>query len=131
MAWWSDGTSNQTIIGERHINQTKLGLCPPNAMQVAGSRDRDCSYLMAGHAQTGLMAARTFMNKGSDVLISKPTDRSDQQDGTSTSFGSWHTGICPFVLGDGSVRSISITTSSKVLKALGRADDSEPVEIPN
>jgi hypothetical protein len=85
---------------------------------------------MGGHAQTGLMAARTFMNKGADILISKPSDRSDGQDGTSTSFGSWHLGICQFVIGDGSVKSISVTTSSRILKALGRVNDGESVDVP-
>jgi hypothetical protein len=133
MSWWEDGSSNQLVLGEKHISaggqNTTNGL---NDCRPAGNGNhRDCSYLMSGHAQTGVMNARTFMNKGANVLLSRPQDASNGQDGTSASFGSWHPGSCNFLLGDGAVVGLSVTTSATVLQALAQVNDGRPVALPD
>jgi hypothetical protein len=45
-------------------------------------------------------------------------------------FGSWHPGICTFLLGDGSVRSISSDTTFSIIRALSRVSDGESVAVP-
>ena len=45
-------------------------------------------------------------------------------------FGSWHPGVCNFVLGDGAVRSVSVTVSLQVLSAYALVDDGESVSLP-
>jgi hypothetical protein len=52
----------------------------------------------------------------------RPTDR--------VGFGSWHPSICHFLLADGSVRGVSITTSSDIMRRLGRAGDGQAVALP-
>jgi hypothetical protein len=46
-------------------------------------------------------------------------------------FGSWHPGVCQFLIGDGAVRSISTTTPlDPILAALGDASDGVSVSLP-
>ena len=56
-AWWQDGTSNQIIIGEKHIPITLVGRCDPfNNAGIGGLEERttagDCSYLNSGNWRT-------------------------------------------------------------------------------
>lgn len=44
-------------------------------------------------------------------------------------FGSWHSGICNFVLADGTVRSISVNMSIEALTLLGLPSDGQPVKL--
>ena len=54
-AWWQDGTSNQIIIGEKHIPSDFVGRCDPYAdyLGIGTEEDRattgDCSYLNCGY----------------------------------------------------------------------------------
>jgi hypothetical protein len=45
-------------------------------------------------------------------------------------FGSWHPGVCQFVLGDGSVRGLAVTTGLPVLEAFSVVDDGESTALP-
>ncbi|MDR1270648.1 MAG: DUF1559 domain-containing protein, partial [Planctomycetaceae bacterium] len=65
--------------------------------------------------------------------IARPTDFNPPSTNDALghyAFGSWHSGICNFVLGDGSVRGISVTTPQNILKAVSRVDDGEAVTLP-
>jgi hypothetical protein len=48
-------------------------------------------------------------------------------DTTTTAFGSWHTGVCQFLLGDGSVRSITTSVSPTTLALLANIADGQVV----
>ncbi len=51
-------------------------------------------------------------------------DQTDYAPNTSTDgFGSWHAGICQFLLVDGAVRALDNYTSTVVLSQLGNARD--------
>ncbi|MGL4594828.1 MAG: DUF1559 domain-containing protein, partial [Thermoguttaceae bacterium] len=52
ISWWSDGTSNQVVIGEKHIPPSEIGKCTTQT-ETALNRS-DCSYLSAanGHEVT-------------------------------------------------------------------------------
>jgi hypothetical protein len=46
-------------------------------------------------------------------------------------FGSWHSDVCQFLLGDGSVRAIFNTTASNpILESLGCVNDGREVALP-
>jgi hypothetical protein len=45
------------------------------------------------------------------------------------SFGSWHPGICHFVLVDGSVRGLSNATDTRLLGNLANRGDARVVEL--
>ncbi|MDR0338176.1 MAG: DUF1559 domain-containing protein [Planctomycetaceae bacterium] len=45
-------------------------------------------------------------------------------------FGSYHSGVCNFVLGDGAVVAISVTTANHILYKLSHVNDGNTVTIP-
>jgi len=45
-------------------------------------------------------------------------------------FGSWHPGVCNFVLGDASVRSISVACGKQVLMSYSVVNDGRQAELP-
>ncbi|MCF0234229.1 MAG: DUF1559 domain-containing protein, partial [Thermoguttaceae bacterium] len=45
-------------------------------------------------------------------------------------FGSWHSGVCNFLLGDGAVRAISVTAPGKVLGYFACVDDGNTAALP-
>jgi hypothetical protein len=155
----SDGLSNQFFIGEKHIPLGRVGQCPNISSYTSATakqmRDSgDCSYLQTHWVKTiwnarclvvyavSSSSSAAGVSTGNEYVVplSRPTDFS--QDNVPSvnvwansgliwmGFGSWHPGICHFVLGDGSVHSVNVTTSEKVLRALAVVDDGDPVSLP-
>jgi len=123
-AWLSDGTSNQLMFGEKHFTNTpvaRLGEC-----EVLGD---DCSYLGSDANGVNVTSiSRTFDNFGpTGGPIALPNETTNN---APHRFGSVHSGICNFLIGDGSVRAISNTTPQTLLMALGTVDDGEAVSLP-
>ncbi len=132
-SWLKDGTTNQLLFGEKHIPIGDLGICTDSA------KSWDCPYsYMSG--DTG--SARNF-NVGRPIHPTpsgypEPIARSayDYQGveyprrDIHYAFGSAHQGICHFLLGDGSVRGVSTTTSRDVMVALGTVNDGASVSLP-
>ena len=139
MSWWSDGTSNQIVIGEKHIPLGKLGECNPGGGTAAVY---DCSILAAATAQDSAQHGRAIQ-MGSIVnadgtltpwhdsapRLLRPQDHQDTMI-INSGFGSYHPGVCGFLLGDGSVRTFSITTEYRILCALGDTKDGLTVSVP-
>jgi hypothetical protein len=128
MAWWSDGTSNQIIAGEKHIPQNRFEKCG------AGVNSADCPYIAPwGRAKDS--PARGWQY-GSPRLITRGSNEytGDAESGNSAgynyAFGSWHTGICHFLMGDGSVKSLSVTTPASTLDSLIHVSDGNVVSLP-
>jgi hypothetical protein len=140
MAWLQDGTSNQILIGEKHIPSDRLNRCNDEGVQDR-STFSDCGYQSVSQNR-GIPAGRSFCNyfNSTESSINSPYPLARPQDfinGTTTSnpygygFGSWHPGMCLFVLGDGSVRAISVTIPvNPILFRLSVVDDGQIVEIP-
>ena len=136
MSWWSDGTSNQIVIGERHIPLGKVGQCDPTE-RVSWSTMYDCSMLATSAATDpgshgrALQMATTPEGKAwhnSAMRLLRPQDH--QTTATINSgFGSYHTGVCNFLLGDGSVQAFGITMSYDVLAAYGDVKDGRSVSL--
>jgi prepilin-type N-terminal cleavage/methylation domain-containing protein len=117
--WWSDGASNQLLIGEKHFPSTiPIGQCNNN-------RD-DCSYLTTrpwGTNEVSLM--RNFdrspvIARGQELITGEP----------QWWFGSPHNGICNFLIGDGAVVGISASTSGTILKGLANVRDGAAISLP-
>jgi hypothetical protein len=139
-AWLQDGTSNQFMIGEKHIPTVVLDTCGdgpirPSGWDVKEVYSADCSYLSPGI--WGINAfGRAFLTWGGQLTMAK-----GPKDFTSTAsvgyvpthhynFGSSHPGTVNFVLGDGAVRGVSVTTPYSVLAAFANTKDGVAVSLP-
>jgi hypothetical protein len=135
-AWIQDGTSNQLLFGERHIPTDRIGQCHGTTATTIRPENVDCSYLVGWERAgfTSLRAMMSYQHSSTDARpIARPTDFNPPSTNDALShyaFGSWHSGICNFVLGDGSVRSLSVTVPQNILKAVSRVDDGEAVTLP-
>jgi hypothetical protein len=133
MAWWSDGTSNQLLIGEKHIPPSRLGKCGATGTEKTAYAG-DCSYLPI--SEWGLFTiSRPFLRNGTATFpIHRPKDFDDDltksvQD--NIGFGSYHPSICNFLIGDGSVRGIGVETSvTDILVPLSHVSDGRSVSLP-
>ena len=138
-----DGLSNQLFMGEKHIPPGRLGECDYNFSPDNGinrPRTADCSYLLTGTwaaPSSGRNISSWDDENGSFAplqhAISRPTDYAGDDTANpirTYGFGGPHPGVCVFVLGDGSVRPISVTTQFSILRALSLMNDGESVSLP-
>jgi hypothetical protein len=124
---WSDGLSNQIIVGEKHIPKTLIGMCGENRQQSG-----DCSYLRSqgyGASCSGRTIRRTIGSVHTYYHLAYGDLYSNLDPVFDYGFGSIHSGICNFLLGDGSVKAFSNTTHTEsVLARLADVSDGEPVQ---
>lgn len=98
-----DGLSSTVFIGEKHVRKSLL-----NQEGSIWNGDHAASFRKLG---VGAPLARS------------PDDPSGQ-------FGSWHRNVCQFVLGDGAVRAIPVSTDLTTLQRLAEREDGEVVNVP-
>jgi len=113
---WADGTSNQIVVGEKHILATLVGQC---TISGPGNPPRwtlgDCSILVSGDWNT-LAMARSFnamLARGADdgqAHFDNNGGFGGENNANEPQWGSNHPGVINFLIGDGAVRSISVTT---------------------
>ena len=138
MAWWSNGTSNTIIVGEKHIPSALIGNCDSSIENYnsanwneAGPSQVDCSYLSGGDwlgiynvvQSMALRADDTAGNYSNLKPIARNPSWGNVWNGggmsgglyNGYSLGSTHPGIVNVVLGDASVRSVSVTVRTKLL----------------
>jgi hypothetical protein len=139
-----DGTSNQFMFGEKHIPTKRLGFCGgANTTDIIRNAG-DCSFLVAG----GLFDPGIFVSSSRAIYfvsstftggtmtpyelpLANPNDYPDGEPRRDYGFGSYHPGICPFVMGDGTVRGVSVTTPVvPILYSLGAVADGKSVSLP-
>jgi prepilin-type N-terminal cleavage/methylation domain-containing protein len=139
----SDGLTNQLFLGEKHIPLGRVGRCDTTEVGPARNQPNsgDCSYLMTGvwkSPSSGRNISSFDDANGSPPFtplqhaIARAGDfKEDNFNPIRTyGFGSYHTGVCPFVMGDGSVQMISATAPFNVLEALSMMNDGISVSIP-
>ena len=138
MAMMTDGTSNQILIGEKHIPTGSLGICStePNTSDYYS----DCGYQSIGQNR-GFPAGRSFCSyfTGDENSISsayplcRPIDHQGalaNRPHTVYGFGSWHPGLCQFVFGDGSIHALTVSTPvNPILFRLSVVDDGRSVDL--
>jgi prepilin-type N-terminal cleavage/methylation domain-containing protein/prepilin-type processing-associated H-X9-DG protein len=146
MAWWQDGTSNQIIISEKHIPNTRLGECALTDPSDGDDRARrDCTFLTAvtgtynAETQYGTMACsflNSFYNAGSTDYggLFVVNDLNYGADGSSTAWfnysaGSCHPGSANILMGDGSVKNVDREIKPSTLVHLSIVDDGATVEL--
>ncbi len=99
-----DGLSNTFFVGEKHIPIDSFGRGP-----------LDCSLYNGDY---WLCSTRSAGPK---------FPLADWRTGTVPQFGSYHPGICHFLLGDGSVRPLSNAIDPKILALLANIADGQPI----
>ncbi len=110
----TDGLSNTLLIGEKHVLIGEFG------QEAAG----DNSIYNGDDIRTIVrVAGRQLPGPIDRPLASSPWDsyRPDER------FGSYHTGVCQFVLCDGSVRAISTAVDLDTLTRLASRNDRLPI----
>ena len=145
-ARWADGTSNQLLCGEKHIPLGKLNVCDVQA-GYENYRTGDCSYLTSSDGSNAFGVVRPMVvhdtnsvnaaASGAGVFgIWRPNDEfatpKDMlyRQAPAMSFGSYHPGVCQFLLGDGSVQNFSTTTSNSILYCYSHISDGNAVSPP-
>ena len=136
LEWWQDGSSNQMIFGEKAIYMDRLRVCDgTNGAGWLGLQD--CSFL-GGTVAQGVNIGRSFRmynprivgDNGSYINIALPEDSSRGGE-RQRAFGSWHTGVCNFLMGDGAVRAVNVTTPAEtILYPLSNVDDGASASLP-
>ena len=101
----SDGLSNTLLLGEKHVAITKFGEQGHDGAAYNGDK---------GSAQRGAGPSLT--------LARTPTDNFTNR------FGSYHTGICQFALGDGSVLSLRTSIDGTTLGNLANRQDGQVID---
>lgn len=104
LAQFTDGTSNTIFVGEKHVQVGKFGKVGSDGSVYNG--DKGYGYRGAG---PNYVLART----PSQTL--------------TANYGSWHPGICPFVMADGSIRSLRVSISPAILGNLADVDDGNSI----
>lgn len=105
----SDGTSNTILVGEKHVRQSKFGQAAGDFAAYNGGRDVPRNVARCGGP--GFPIAK-------DPLSDLEPERV---------FGSYHPGICQFVMGDGSVRALAVSLAPEILRLLVVRNDGQPV----
>jgi hypothetical protein len=132
MAWWSDGTSNQLLFGEKYVPAWALDDDSQVANQWYGG------YQMSYTAVYCYNVMRPVHTNGR--LFGRGPNDPNRQDSTVNphsggfhgmeSLGSMHGNAVNFLLGDGSIRAFTITTNPTIVWQLTNVCDGEVVELP-
>ena len=130
----ADGASNQFFFGEKHIPLGRLGLCTHifGADFNSNTLSSDCSIFSNGNwSSAGFARSFDGWNNHKQTIFN-PKDYNNGPEGPihHYSFGSYHPGVCVFALGDGSVRSVSISTPHEILRAYSHVNDGMSLTLP-
>jgi prepilin-type N-terminal cleavage/methylation domain-containing protein len=128
----TDGTSNTAMVAEKHLTPTGLG--------VGGGDNPDNRDGSMFWNQGGGYTGATGQSDGGwgELWIAGPTNNrplaqsmtynaTNIRDAGNPNLGSWHVGICQFLMGDGSVRGISTNINVSILSNLGNAQDGNAI----
>jgi prepilin-type N-terminal cleavage/methylation domain-containing protein len=102
----SDGLSNTFAIGEKHVQIGQLGKSSWDWSCYNGDKETSAER----KAGPGKALAKTNL------------------EGSSSIFGSWHTAVCQFAMGDGSVRGIATSIDTATLGILAARNDGKPAD---
>jgi prepilin-type N-terminal cleavage/methylation domain-containing protein len=110
----TDGLSSTLLIGEKHVLQGQFGQAAMGDNSIYNGDDIRTIVRVAGRQTPGPIDR---------PLAASPTDsfRADER------FGSYHPGLCQFVLCDGSVQAIRVSVSIDTLTLLAVKNDGLPV----
>jgi hypothetical protein len=100
MSEFTDGTSNTMFMGEKHVQVGQFGKVSGDCSTYNG--DKGCGFRGAGP--------------------NYPLARIPSQN-LNANYGSYHPGVCLFVLADGSIRALKVSINTTVLGYVADVDD--------
>lgn len=109
----TDGTSNTTMFGEKHIR--------PNSLR--GKNEDRSAFSAVRNTHRRMMGRHVTATETVDRPLLPPNAQTPTN--ANSSFGSAHTGLCQFALVDGSVQAISTSTDILILTRLVNKNDGE------
>jgi prepilin-type N-terminal cleavage/methylation domain-containing protein len=109
----TDGTSNTFLAGEKHLIHAEFGRPPVDTSVYDGGTNPP--------RQVGRVAGPGFS------LAKSPTDVQGGAGRYQRNFGSYHPGLCQFVLCDASVRAVQVSIAESTLSRLAVRNDGQPV----
>ncbi|WP_166822994.1 DUF1559 family PulG-like putative transporter [Thalassoroseus pseudoceratinae] len=116
----TDGLTNTAIVGEKHISADEIGRC-------CNENHTDGSWAFSAGSWREYQVARNIRHrfgKGAN------DDGNGADPARDVGFGSWHPGVCHFLLGDGSVRGLSDNVPELIRRQLGHRSDGTTFELP-
>jgi prepilin-type processing-associated H-X9-DG protein len=125
LAWLTDGTSNQILMGERFIPADRVNYCTSGT----GASDAfDCGVLSFRSSNIPNFSLIAFVSYNKAPISQSPNISSPKW--YSHGFGSWHPGSCNMLLADGSVRTFPVTLPTRLGLRWVCVNDGNTVEIP-
>jgi hypothetical protein len=121
-AWWADGTTNQIIMGEKHIPLQYLNMCS------VGAQTWDCSWLWINDSSKWSIGRAAVTDYPS--IARHPRAEVTPDNVYDIAFGSCHPGVTNFLIGDGSVRNVSVTLANDLFHHLSVVNDGHSVSLP-
>jgi len=130
ISWWSDGTSNQLLFGEKHI---PAWASSPGTM-TAGYWNGSWMFTQGGNHDWNVGRpvtdnASLFARSKADSLSESSTMPPEDLAGRAV-FGSGHPGTVNFLVGDGSVHSLSNMILPLLVWRLTHVKDGNAVSLP-
>jgi len=129
----TDGLSNTLLVGEKHVPMDMLGVPAKGFMSDNPPNEREaCCDETFWNAAPGCPNMRALGDAGYEIVPDPRINSQTQPAGYqwANRFGSAHPGVCQFVFGDGSVRSLVVTTPGSVLKQLVDKGDGQVAFVP-
>jgi len=105
----TDGLSNTLLIGEKYLKPGTFGINVPDDINANFG---DGSIYNGDHPWVISRVA------GASFPLAQNTN-----DSFISQFGSWHPGVCQFVMADGAVKAVPVTISPTILGYLAQRDD--------
>jgi hypothetical protein len=112
----TDGLSNTLLVGEKFLKPGTFGINAPSDINAGYG---DGSIYNGDHPWVCSRAAGPSSPLARDINVA-----------FISQFGSWHPGICQFVLVDGAVRALPVTISPVLLGYLAQRDDGQAAAVP-
>ena len=109
----TDGLSKTFLMGEKHVPVGYLG----------EKEAYDCS----AYNSDNLHMFGRFAGPGFPLSLSNDNAGPDEVESMQPTFGSWHPGVCQFVMVDGSVHAFSVSIDPQFLGYLSDREDGKTI----
>lgn len=116
-----DGLTSTFFVGEKHVHIDAWGVSSGNCMDDLTGASVVCGLDNSTYNPDFLNTFGRFGGRGAPIALSP-------RDPVVDNFGSYHPGICQFVLGDGSVRPVQNQIDLILLNKLCNRHDGLPVD---